>query len=265
MSSVSAWSQVRMLELSIEFFNESCKWQLAFGRRPLHKTGYSRWSHFCGKCFLTPEKHNRSPTDQRFTWQSWFWDFYERIFFWPLTARLPPEGFSKAQIFQKKFIHSENTFFDTRGRKSTFWGKCSVDPRSVFFRPWGPSPLPWPLRLDRTINQHENRDFGVLCWKCFLDPADTQASEQFFYARLFSTRNREISKTNTRFEFLDPDYPSVNPYKTFDHTMFFWPCEHTSNQTFYVCELFSTRKTTILNGRTFRYTSNFGLEQVIWQ
>ena len=42
MSSVVVWSQLWVLELSVEFFNVNCKWQLAAGRQPLLSVDHSR-------------------------------------------------------------------------------------------------------------------------------------------------------------------------------------------------------------------------------
>ena len=59
MSSVVAWSQLWILELSVGRRPPS--------GRPLPNARCSRKSHFHEKCFLTLEERYRSPTDQRFT------------------------------------------------------------------------------------------------------------------------------------------------------------------------------------------------------
>ena len=43
----------------------------------------------------------------------------------------------------------------------------------------------------------------------------------FFTQDSFLRETEQFQKPNTGFEFLDPDYPSVNPYEKCGQTMFF--------------------------------------------
>ena len=148
--------------------------------------------------------------------------FMENVFLTP-NSPSSPSGFSKVQIFQKIVYSLRKHFFRHPGKNNRLFEENVLLIQEVCsFNPKNRHPSPDPLRLDQTINQHGDRDFDVLCWKCFFDPADRQESKQtiFLPKTLFYEREK-FQKTNTRFEFLDPDYPSVNPYKNCDQAMFF--------------------------------------------
>ena len=93
MSSVIVCSQIWMPELSVEFFNVNCRWQLAVGRRPpsgrsLLTTRCCVQSPFYGKCFCDLERtscfNNSSTFQAKIEILRLFWKkiLALEVFFW---------------------------------------------------------------------------------------------------------------------------------------------------------------------------------------
>ena len=71
MSSVVVCSQMWMPELSVEFFNVNCRWQLAV----VYNLPYM------ANVFVISKELHASTTAQRFRQKSRFWDFFGKCFF----------------------------------------------------------------------------------------------------------------------------------------------------------------------------------------
>ena len=118
-----------------------------------------------------------------------------KIFFGPLTARLPQKVSQKSKFFKKSSIHSENTFFDIRGRIIDFLRKMFCWPKK--YVPLTLRTVTPPLTPSTRSNHQSARKSRFRCFvlEMFFDPADIQASKQtIFYLRRFSTSKRKISK-----------------------------------------------------------------------
>ena len=91
----------------------------------------------------------------------------ENVFFLPLTARLPPEGFSKVQIIQKIVYSLRKHFFRHPGQKNRLFEE------NVFLTPevcsFDPGALTPPLTPSTRSNHQSARKSRFRCfvWEMF--------------------------------------------------------------------------------------------------
>ena len=146
----------------------------------------------------------------------------ENVFLTPDSPSSPPEGFSKVQIFQK-IVHSlRKHFFRHPGQNNRlFEENILLTPEVCSFDSGGRhrSLDPFDSIEPSTSTKIEISMFCV--GKVFLTLRTHKQANIFFTQDAFQRETEQFQKTNTRFEFLDPDYPSVNPYEKCGQTMFF--------------------------------------------